>query len=174
MHGDAQPQRRPKKRDTRAHTIYLIVDCVSARSVRVVEPPVHKGPGFAYGDESFKRVHYVPRIMFRWYIKRNRRFVKCRQFPLRPAYPMMCNKPQGKAMEKGSSGPEVGRVWHGRLHVPVGHVEKWGSANCTSRCRNAVEIAYVTIVNVVERAAMEAAMPSHKAALLLANFPSVV
>ena len=43
----------------------LIVDGVSARGVRVVEPPVYKGPGFAYGDESFKRVHYISCIMYR-------------------------------------------------------------------------------------------------------------
>ena len=65
--------------------------------MRVVESPVYKGPGFAHGNESFKRVHYIPCIMLKWQIKR-RRFVDYRQLPLRPAYAMMCNKPQGKAM----------------------------------------------------------------------------
>ena len=78
--------------------------------MRVVELPVYKGPGFAYDNESFKRVHHIPRIMLKWQIKLNRRFVEYRQFPLRPAYSMMYNKPQGKAMGKGRSGPDVGAV----------------------------------------------------------------
>ena len=80
-----------------------------------------KGPGFAYGNESFKRVHYIPPLML-WQIKLNRRLVGYRQFPLRPAYSMMCNKPQGKAMEKVALDLTSAPFAHGRLHVPMGRV----------------------------------------------------
>ena len=65
---------------------------------------------------------------------------------------------------------------HGQLHVPVGRVHKRENIKLyvsLSQCGHDDEGAYVTTVNVVERVAMEAAMPAHKAALLQANFPPV-
>ena len=152
MHGDAQPQRRIKS------GIRLNVDRVSVCSVRVVEPPVYKGPGFVHGDQAFNRVHYIPRIMFRWYIKRNRRFVRFRQVPLRPAYAMMCNKSQGKAMKKVALDLTLAAFGMAGCMFP------WAARECKlyvslPQCWQEVKFAYVTIVNVVERADMEAAMP---------------
>ena len=74
---------------------------------------------------------YIPRIMFRWQIKRNRGFVECRQFSLRPVYTMLCNKSQDnksqcKAMNKVATDLTSAPFAHGRLHVPVGRVQKRG------------------------------------------------
>ena len=155
----------------------VIVNRLSVRSVRVVEPSVYQGPGFAYGDESFKHVHYIPRIMFKWQIKRNRRFAEHRQFFLHPAYAMTCNKSQGKTMEKVALDLTSAPFAHGQLHVLVGRVHKREKIELyvsLPQCGHDDEGAYVTTVNVVERVAMEAAMPSHKAALLQANCAPVV
>ena len=46
------------------------------------------------------RVHYIPRIKFKWQIKRNGRYIKRRHFPLRPGFAMTCRKLQGNTIEK--------------------------------------------------------------------------
>ena len=69
--------------------------------------------------------------MFLWAaceVKLNRRFVEYRQFPLRPAYSMMYNKPQGKAMGKGRSGRDVDAVCAWRAACSYGPRVKAG--NC--------------------------------------------
>ena len=83
------------------------------------------------------RVHYIPRIKFKWQIKRNRRSIKRRHFPLRPAYAMTCRKLQGNTIEKVGLDLTSALFTLGRLHVPVGRVQKRGNINCTSRSHNA-------------------------------------
>ena len=59
-------------------------------------------------------MHYIPRIIFKWQIKRNRRSVERCQFPLRPAYAMTCRKPQGKTTEKVALDLTSAAFSHGR------------------------------------------------------------
>ena len=65
----------------------FIVDRVSARSVRVIQSCTKAR---ASHTVTSPRVHYIPCIMSKWQIKRNRRSVERRHFPLRPAYAMTC------------------------------------------------------------------------------------
>jgi hypothetical protein len=154
----------------------VIVDSVSGRSVRVVEPCAYLGPGGVYGDASRKYVHFIPRILFQWTVKKKRRTVERRQFPLRAAYAMTCNKSQGKTMARVALDLTSAPFAHGQLHVPVGRVHKRDDIllYITEHQRGRDDQGeFARTVNVVEREAVYAALPEAKADQLRAAFPAV-
>ena len=102
--------------------------------------------------------------------------VRRRQFPLRLAYGITCNKAQGKTLTRAALDLSTPPFAHGQLHVPVGRVSRRTDLRILvgdNMIRTDEEGDYVTTVNVVEPCALEASMPPHVRAEFLAAFPAL-
>ena len=102
----------------------VIVDRVGPRTVRVVEPGAFVGLGHEYAGAAADAVHYIPRILFKWDVPRTMMQVRRRQFPLRLAYAITCNKAQDKTLRRAALDLPSPPFAHGQLHVPVGRVQR--------------------------------------------------